>query len=234
MDHDAHDRRRMWRWTALTAVGALIATSMLAVMHATVRPIAPGVERRQPADHAAEAVDVWAPLRVMGALEAEHFPSIAAMRDSADAVVTGTFVSFGTRLFHGDAAEDVLVYLVATLRVDEVLAGSLAARTVPLEFLVPSAAAQDAPVLATLATTLPRAEMMFFLRHKRGNGEAGLYRVVNSTGLWAPTSRSELDTPLAEAPPDQTGTYSDELSRVTSMDGLKRLVSTPAVGSERR
>jgi len=67
--------------------------------------------------------------------------------------------------------------------------------------------------------------MVFFLRHKRGSGEVGLFRVVNSTGLWAPTVRSELDTPLAEAPPDQTGTYRDELSRVTSMDGLKRLVS---------
>lgn len=168
---------------------------------------------------------MWAPLRVIGALEAERYPSIEAMRDSTDAVVAGSFVSFGTRSFHGDAAEDVLVYLVATLRVDEVLAGILTEPTVPLEFVVPSAVAEDAPVLGTLAASLPRTEMVFFLRHKRGDGETGLYRLVKSTGLWTPTARSGLDTPLARASPDVAGTYSDELSQVASIGEFKLLVS---------
>lgn len=220
MDHGAHDRARAPRRAALAA---LVVIAMLGIVYGATRPDGPA--DAQPAGQTgSQTTDVWEPLRVIGALEAERYPSIAAMRDSADAVVAGSFVSFDTRTFHGDAAEDVIVYLVATLRVDEVLAGSLAQPTVPLEFLVPSVVADDAPVLETLAATLPRSQMVLFLRHK-GGAEAGLYRVVNSTGLWAPTKRSGLDTPLAEAAPELAGAYNAELSHVTSMDDFKRLVS---------
>ena len=224
--------RRPSGWTTLAAFAALIAVSVTVTVHVALRP-AGSADRESPADQgASEPTDVWAPLRVVGPLEAEHYPTIEAMRDSADAVVAGSFVSFGTRVFQGDAVEDVLVYLVAMVRVDEVLAGSLPDRTVPVEFLVPSAVADDAPVLATLSATLPRTELVFFLRHKRGDGEAGRYRVVNSTGLWAATGRSDLDTPLTEAPPEAAGTYRDELSHVASLHELKLLATSPAISPQ--
>lgn len=225
MSHGAVHRTRLSVWTALPALIALIAVLVSAIVYVATRP-AGSAGREPPGDQTASGItDVWAPLRVVGPLEAEHYPTIEAMRDSADAVVAGSFVSFGTRVFQGDAVEDVLVYLVAMVRVDHVLAGSLPQRTVPVEFLVPSVVAQEAPVLASLAETLPRTELVFFLRHKRGDGEAGLYRVVNSTGLWAPTGRSDVDTPLTAAPPTVAGTYHDELSHVTSLDELKLLVA---------
>ena len=63
-----------------------------------------------------------------------------------------------------------------------------------------------------------RKVVLVFLRDK-GGAEAGLYRLVNSQGLWTSTARATVDAPLAEDAPG-SGPYKNELAEISTIDEL--------------
>jgi hypothetical protein len=166
----------------------------------------------------------WPSLRVSGD-EVESYATLSEMARDADAVVMGTFKSFSpSRTIRGDAPEDVVVYAKGELEIQQNVVGAAPSRTVALEFILPPGDADS--LVGQLDSALPRGPMLVFLRAKRGDGEAGLFRVVNSRGLWANTERSPVDTPLAEEPPATSGLYAEERAGVQSVDELaKRLTA---------
>jgi len=166
----------------------------------------------------ATAEAFWPQVRIVGD-EVEGYNEISAMASAADAVVVGHFVNKPTtRVFQGDAPEDVVTYLVTDLRVDRVLAGKLDGNSVRLELLWNSTPREmEIP-------NLPTDQMVVFLRAKRGNGEAGKFRAVNSYGLWAPTTRGALDTPLAESATESP--FADEVGSMDSVSDLADYVDS--------
>lgn len=94
---------------------------------------------------------------------------------------------------------------------------------------------------------LPDGKMLLFLRAKQGASESGLYRLVNSEGLWAEASDGRVEAPLADAihleedgDPEDPGhadevevLYPDELRRVFSIEELAELVTYRQLRSRR-
>lgn len=208
--------RRIHRFAAIAAVSLLMAGC--AVGSSVPDDTEPSNQPSAPAD---AVVDPWESLRVTGD-EVEGYPSLSDMAGAADAVVLATVdgVSLG-RTLQGDAPEDQVFYAQLDLRVDETLTGTSAeGGTVAMELLVPAATSEAAlNVIADLSAGTVGREVLVFLRHKGGN-EAGLYRPVNSNGLWTETLRSVLDTPLAESPPGSRSLYQVELERVSDLEDL--------------
>lgn len=76
---------------------------------------------------------------------------------------------------------------------------------------------------------LPEDEILVFLRAKRGEGEEGLYRLVNSTGLWV-GSDDGVTAPLAEdllaADEKDSEPYPNEVRDISSLDELADAATT--------
>lgn len=172
-----------------------------------------------PGTSSAEA-GFWSDLRIEGD-EVEGYGSLREMKAHADAVVTGRFDSFAlSRTFQGDAPEDVTAYAVAEVVVDARLRGVVPDR-LKLEFLLPVPSDRAAAAVKEMANTMPTGDLVLFLRAKRGPDEDGLYRIVNSVGLWTATDRASVDAPLREEP-DGIGLYAAELRSVRSLDEFVR------------
>lgn len=139
----------------------------------------------------------WGPMRVQG-MEAERYDRLAGMAVAADLVVVGTLANVRVgRIIQGDAAEDVVTLGAADISVEHVVRGVAPNGLVPLEFLVPLAADRAPSAIAAMQSSVPQGRLVMFLRHK-GGAEDGLYRLVNSYGLW--TSDGEtLTAPLTSA-----------------------------------
>ncbi|MCA2219245.1 hypothetical protein [Jidongwangia harbinensis] len=174
-------------------------------------------ERAVATGSAARSADSFAMLR-LEASEAEHYDSLAAMKRSADAIVMGRVVSFGvSRTVRGDHPLDVVVYGSAVVDVRRQVSGRDLGGSVAVEFLLPYQPADAAKQAAAFNAELPRGEALMFLRHK-GGAEAGRYRLVNSAGLWAGTTRAAVDTPLTDEAPASSLTAG--LGPVRSVDQL--------------
>lgn len=171
--------------------------------------------------------DFWASFRITGD-EVEGYQNIRDMGSSADAVVLGRLTSLTpSRAVQGDAPEDVVTYVAAGLEVSRVLAGRFGERSVPLEFFI-SSGELTVGELQRLETALPQGDVVVFLRAKRGDGEAGLYRTVNSLGLWAASERAALDTPLSEEAPTAS-VLADEVAGIGSVEEMADYVSAQVV-----
>lgn len=148
----------------------------------------------------------------------------------------GEYIDFAeSRKITTDTPEDVVTYAAATLAIKEVIRGDIADAQLPIEFPLTQPANQVEETIANLATQLPSGDMLLFLRHKGGE-ESGLYRLVNSTGLWFETEANGITAPLAEeiltdhesgavhdAQDDNnavTSRYTDELATITSFSDL--------------
>jgi hypothetical protein len=207
--------RRRWGAVAFMAVLALAALVTACGEDSEER-----TARTKPADH----VSFWPSLRVAGD-EVESYATLSAMARNADAVVMGTFKSFSpSRTIRGDAPEDVVVYAKGELEIQRTLVKAAPSSTVALEFILPPG--EPDALVDQLNATLPREPMLVFLRAKRGKGEAGLFRVVNSRGLWAATERSAVDTPLAEESAMSSGLYAKERAGVQSVGELATRLTT--------
>ncbi len=156
----------------------------------------------------------------------ENYASLDEMKASSDSVVVGTLGGFSVgRQIRGDAAEDVVTFINASILIDKTVAGRDLGESVSLEFLGPAIPDQAEEMVNQLNSTLPKGEaVLLFLRDKAGK-EAGIFRVVNSTGLWAETSRSTLDTPMTFEPPSEESPYEDEIQGIDSLDEMIALVT---------
>jgi hypothetical protein len=155
-------------------------------------------------------------------LEVDQFDSMLDMMAASDAVVVASVRDVAvSRVIQGDGG-DVLTMIRVDLAVTQVIDGA-APEVVPLEFIggFPD---QTAAFVDALRQIRPVDAIVVFLREKQGEGEVGLYRVTNSTGLWTPTSRADLDTPLREEPPLDAGLYADELINVDKLTALIELL----------
>ena len=136
-------------------------------------------------------------MRVYGD-QVEGFPSLKSMREASDIVVIGSVDDFGEiRRIQGDAPEDLVMYVTLSLEVAEVITGQVASKSVPVEFLFNYQEDAVDRTLDELSEALPKGEMLLFLRAKRGEGEGGLYRLVNDLGLWTSNGK-QVDAPLRE------------------------------------
>ncbi len=159
-----------------------------------------------------------------GGLEVTHAESLRELGAESDAVVTARVTAVrSSRIVQGDAAQDQVAMVCVDLRVETVIAGA-APESVCLEFVGGSPGSANALVQRALAVGLPHLPIVVFLHEKRGNGEAGLYRVTNSTGLWGATSRAALDSPLRPDPPAMSGLYDADLAGIGTVADLVRLL----------
>jgi hypothetical protein len=139
------------------------------------------------------AVGIWASLSPgAGADEVERYETLGDMTSGASLTVVGVVESVEPGRMVGE--DSPAQYILATLRVDSVLAGDGAheGETVPLEFGPVEPGAADDPALDPIVGD----EGLFFLRLKgEGSSELGteeveeekmlgLYRVVSSQGLF--------------------------------------------------
>ena len=157
--------------------------------------------------------------------EVSHFDSLEEMLDASDAVVTGRVRTVAlSRIIGAEPGENGLGYVRVELDVDRVIAGEAPA-LVPLEFIAWGSPDAAGVLVERLERQLPVDSVLVFLHAKRGANEAGLYRVTNSTGLWAPTTRSLLDSPLRMDTPRASGLYAAELAGITDVAGLVELLA---------
>lgn len=99
------------------------------------------------------------------AIEIERHASLTGLARSSDAVVRGTIVDVSPGRAFGDTAGAALHYAATTVRVDELLVGSLPsaqAREVTLE--IPLFEGRDS--IESIEARLPGGEGIFFLRNK--------------------------------------------------------------------
>lgn len=167
----------------------------------------------------------WGRLRPAG-FEVDRFATLAEMVAASDAVVVAkVFDVQMSRTVHGDSEGDVVAYASVVLRVERVIAGQVPA-SVPVEFMVGATADQAPPEIALLKQAIPTGSSVFFLHAKLGDGEKGLFRIINSTGLWATTSRAQLDAPLQEFAPGESGLYAAEIRGFSTLAGFTDLLTS--------
>jgi hypothetical protein len=167
----------------------------------------------------------WEPFRAGGGLEAEGYATLSDMAESADLVARGRFVAFeDSREVTGDVRQDVVTYGATTFVLDEVIRGRAGGDRLVVEFIINERPDRVAEFIATQAANLPEGEIIVFLRAKRGRGESGLYRLVNSVGLWT-TVNDRVQAPLAEILSDGILPYADELASIQQLDELAAHVS---------
>lgn len=170
----------------------------------------------------------WERLGIAG-LETSNFESLKEMLGASDAVVVAKVASVDiSRTVQGDAVDDVVTYAQVSLEVIRVISGDAPA-VVPLEFLLGATPEQAAADVKTLRQSMPSGSALYFLHEKRGKGEQGIYRVVNSAGLWTATSRGSLDTPLREETPAD-GQFAAEITNVQSVEEMAELVASLSGG----
>lgn len=132
----------------------------------------------------------WGLLSVNG-VEAEWYESMAEMRDSSDAVVIASALSFTEGRTFGSADGGAAYFGVLSLSVEHVITGS-APFTVQLEVATP-----ERSVLDSLSAVVPTERAIYFLRNKGTSArlwgpppgssaaaESQFWRLVNSQGLY--------------------------------------------------
>lgn len=175
----------------------------------------------------ADRVDVtqtfWQTLTVK-ADEVEGFESLQSMAAESDCVLRAHIVGSGiSRQIQGDAEEDVVTFFGAKLDVSDVIRGENCSDVGFVEFLLPVSAERAEETAQTLSQQLPQEELILALRNKGGD-ESGLYRLVNSRGLWIQSGEG-VHTPLAtdehESGPAR---FAGEVSWIRSLDDLAELL----------
>lgn len=196
--------------------------SVLAMALTLLAACAPDADTAAPTD----SESFWGPLRI-DAREAEVYSTLKDLKTAADSVVVGTLGEFSVgRRIQGDAAEDVVTFVTSEVAIERTLAGRDLGSSVPLEFLGPAQPTDAEAMVSQLNAALPSGEVLMFLRDKGGE-EAGLFRVVNWSGLWAETERASVDTPMTFEPPsDSTSRFWEEVRGFESLDALIEYISS--------
>jgi hypothetical protein len=176
------------------------------------------------ADSTAPARDAsfWEPITIIG-WEVEQYSTLVEMAASADIVARGQIVDYVfSREITTDPPEASVTYSAMMFAPTEVLHGD-SPELVPIEFLL-SARPEDRDVALELqAQNMPNGEILVFLRHK-GGAEAGLYRLVNSDGLWT-VINGVLVAPVSMDADTLHERYESELLGVDNIDQLVDVVT---------
>ena len=164
-------------------------------------------------------VAFWDALRITGADEAEGWATFGEMTSASDIVVVAEIASFElSRTFQGDAAEDLVGYGKANLKVIETLQDNPPEGLIPVEFLLGGNPKNYGATVEAIGRAVPQGRFLAFLRAKRGEGEEGLYRLVNSNGLWGQVEGTTIGAPMAD--PEFGMPYAAELARLASFEEL--------------
>ena len=180
-------------------------------------------------DTAHDADEFWQAFQI-GGDEVEGYPTLQAMAEAADGVVIARLTSLGlSRTVQGDAEQDLVGYAGARVTVERTIAGSVP-DVLTLELLIPTTATtlteQGLDTFAArFANELPAESVLLFLRDKGGK-EEGLYRVVNSLGLWI-SDPDGVRAPLYPADPGEV-VYADETAGVSNFAELADRLSRSA------
>ena len=168
-----------------------------------------------PSDHS--VVGALTALRVSGD-EVEPYVGFAEMGESADVVAWASMTSVaGVRAVGGGPAEGDTAYLLQVVVTPE--RANPQSGPLTMELMMPSATAKDAAVEADrISLRLPSEPPLLFLRDK-GGGETGLYRPVNSRGLWL-DSPDGPQAPLADEDLTKDPRYGPRLKQSGSVAGL--------------
>ena len=204
----------------IATVGLLVVAGVLAACD-TIR-----IEERRGA--------FWEPFVIEGPAvdEVSHFESLAEMLHAADAVVVARVTDVAvSRIWQGELPGMRWPYVRVQLAIDRVISGS-APGIVQLEFQAGGTEQEVPKFVATQKGKLPADFVVVFLHAKQGAGEAGFYRVINSTGLFAPTTRAPVDAPLRLEAPPQSGLYAAEMAGIGDMNGLVELLIELAAGED--
>lgn len=167
-------KRRVRPWTAFLLFVALLASAC------SSDDVTTNVAQE---DETIAEFGFWSPFAVAGD-EVEGFASLAEMSQSADLVVTAQVsdISLG-RSIQYDTPEDVVNYASVSLDVIDTVEGA-SPDALSVEFLMTAVTTEDAErSVESLKQLLPAEPAIFFLRAKRGEGEQGLFRLVNRNGL---------------------------------------------------
>jgi hypothetical protein len=163
------------------------------------------------------------------ALELEQFDSLAEITRSADAVVRADVVAVAAGRVFGADGGHALHYAAVTLRVEDVVAGAVAARDLPLVTLeVPLFAGPES--LDALRSSLIGSEGIYFLRNK---GESARRAGLSGEVQHAEAGFQRLVT-LRAAVHDDRGwarTATDEPGPLGALDGLRFEVAIEAIRS---
>lgn len=177
----------------------------------------------------------WPTLQTV-ADEAEGYATLTEMAAAADHVVVGRMSNFRlNRVIQTESAENVAHMAAVDIEVEQLVRGVNPGARVVLEFLLPGRPHEIAAKLQQQMASLPQGQMLFFLRQK-GGSEAGLYRIVNSMGVWlaeAGSVRAPLSLALFERDDSATRAelkepYASELATVRNLQELVKLVELVA------
>jgi hypothetical protein len=139
----------------------------------------------------------WRGLGLPGGEWVYSFDKIAEMKKTSDVVVTGRFTDFRpSRVFQGDAPEDIVVFAAADVEVTSIVKGTPDVQSIPVEFIIPLQPEDAALAIDEQAARLPEREMVLFLLHKGKHGK-GVYELAHPDGLWIEKDGA-LATPLAD------------------------------------
>ncbi len=171
-------------------------------------------------EQAAREAAFWEALRITGS-EVSSFDSLAEIVDGSDLVVIGRLANFRQSRQLTFSSEDVVTYGGVDLLITEVLHGRPVGDVVLLEFLVNERPDRVAAAIEAQDAALPTGDVIVFLHEKRGEGEAGIYRPVNSRGMWI-AAEDGIVAPLR--PPDSPIPFDGELAELRSLSELANLV----------
>jgi len=188
-----------------------------------------GVDTQRASDRTSDSLEsrFWEQYQ-FSAFEVEAYSSIEDMARAADAVVSAQIVSVGPgRVFQGDTPEDRVYYASLGLQVEEQLLGAQVKSPLEVELLLPQVFDDQGFQLAVteLAGWVPKGKILVFLREKN-DPDPGVYRPVNSVGLFASTDRADIDTPLSFETPAESGVFQSSLGDIEDIHDLVAFVAT--------
>ena len=146
-------------------------------------------------DEPPAAAAYWRNLAIEGD-EIAVYDQLDELAAASDVVAIGAFADVGrVRLIQGDAKEDQVFMGQFTFVPESEDRGS--AEELTVEFLLPTSTLEDAEeYLGETLETPPADPVLLFLHEKRSPGEAGLYRLTSSAGMWIESGGS-FYSPLA-------------------------------------
>ena len=168
---------------------------------------------------AARSADAfWKVLEIEGEW-IESYDTISELVNASDIAALCEFDRAEVEVaFQGDAEEDVVYQVVLTLRVVELFVGAGNPEEVRLSVILPRALGSEAleQQLATLNGQAPTEPFVVVTR----DTETGTFRPINGYGIWASTSRTQIDAPLNPDPPLEDGVFVSEVRGMSSFDDL--------------